>query len=133
MIVVDTNIIAYLALPGPYTLHAERLLKDDPAWAAPFLWRSEFCNVLLLYLRKKQISLSAALAMQEEMQALMRGREFDIPPKEVLQLAHASTCSAYDCEFVVLSRMLGVPLITMDRRLVSCFPDDCLLLTDRVA
>ena len=38
---VDTNVIAYLWLPGKRTAAAERLLKD---WNAPLLWRSEFRN-----------------------------------------------------------------------------------------
>lgn len=52
MIVVDTNIIAYLYLPHDCTDAAERLLIKQPEWAAPLLWRSEFRNVLALYLRK---------------------------------------------------------------------------------
>jgi len=35
MIVVDTNILAYLYLPGEFTEAAESLLESDPDWAAP--------------------------------------------------------------------------------------------------
>ena len=56
MIVVDTNIIAYLYLPTEYTEGAESLLIREPIWSAPSLWRSEFRNVLALYLRKDIIS-----------------------------------------------------------------------------
>ena len=48
MIVVDTNILVYLYLPTKYTPHAEKLLENDPVWIAPYLWRSEFRNVLAL-------------------------------------------------------------------------------------
>ena len=50
MIVVDTNIVAYLYLPGEHTAAVERLLERDPEWAAPILWRSEFRNILALSL-----------------------------------------------------------------------------------
>jgi predicted nucleic acid-binding protein len=53
MIVVDTNILAYLYLPTAFSEQAELLLMRQPKWIAPVLWRSEFRNVLALYLRKK--------------------------------------------------------------------------------
>jgi len=53
MIVADTNIITYLLLPTTYTSSVDSLYKIDPDWAAPLLWKSEFRNVLALYLKKK--------------------------------------------------------------------------------
>ena len=41
MIVVDSNVIAYLYLPGAYTASAEALLQRDSEWAAPILWCSK--------------------------------------------------------------------------------------------
>ena len=46
MIVVDSNVLASLYLPGEYTAAAEVLLEHDSDWAAPILWRSEFRNIL---------------------------------------------------------------------------------------
>ncbi|MCO6439628.1 MAG: hypothetical protein J5I81_00810 [Nitrococcus mobilis] len=51
MIVADTNLLIYILLAGEHTLAAERVFQRDPEWAAPLLWRSEFRNVLALYLR----------------------------------------------------------------------------------
>jgi len=51
MIVVDTNVLAYLLMPGKFTAGAEQLLRSDPEWAAPVLWRSELRNVLATYVR----------------------------------------------------------------------------------
>ena len=42
---------------------------------------------------------------------------------QVLALAAASTCSAYDCEFVALAKDLNVPLITVDKQVLSQFPE----------
>ena len=61
MIVVDTNIIAYLTLPSPYTDAAERLLQRDQDWIAPVIWRSEFRNVLATAMRQEVVSLEQAL------------------------------------------------------------------------
>ncbi len=130
MIVADTNLIAYLALPSPYTDAAEKLLLEEPEWVAPLLWRSEFRNVLAAWLRKGSIRFEQALEIQSEMESLFRGREYEVTSLEVLSLVHQSRCSAYDCEFVALARGLGVRLVTMDRRLVDCFPDTATLLTE---
>jgi predicted nucleic acid-binding protein len=55
MIVVDTNIISYFYLPTEKTTEVERLLIQNPEWAVPILWRSEFRNVLGLYLPKNWV------------------------------------------------------------------------------
>jgi len=130
VIVADTNLIACLAMPSPYTEAAERLLVRDPEWVAPVLWRSEFRNVLSLYLRKGLIRFEQALEMQDEMESLFQGKEYEVASLDVLSLVNESECSAYDCEFVALAKGLGVRLVTMDRKLVSCFPDTATLLTD---
>ncbi|BCX82730.1 hypothetical protein MIT9_P2316 [Methylomarinovum caldicuralii] len=130
MIVADTNLIAYLAMPSPYTEAAERLLVREPEWVAPVLWRSEFRNVLALYLRKGLIRFEQALDIQAEMESLFQGKEYEVASLDVLSLVNQSECSAYDCEFVALAKGLGVKLVTMDHKLVSCFPDTATLLTD---
>jgi predicted nucleic acid-binding protein len=40
---------------------------------------------------------------------------------------------AYDCEFVALAAGLGIPLITLDRKLARAFPDHAVMLPDYVA
>ena len=66
MIVVDTNVLAYLYLPGEYTIAAESLLEQDPEWAAPILWRSEFRNILAGYPRRKSLTFDQACSLQRE-------------------------------------------------------------------
>ena len=46
MIVVDTNLIGCLFLPGERSSQAEAALAKDTEWAAPLVWRSELRNVL---------------------------------------------------------------------------------------
>lgn len=122
MIVVDTNVIAYLWLPGTMTAAAERALMRDADWAAPLLWRSEFRSILSGALRHKTLSLDRAAAMAAAAEDHMRGREFNVESARVLDLAAASGCSAYDCEFVALATDLNVDLVTNDRELLKAFP-----------
>ena len=116
MIVADTNIISYLFLPTVYSERASQLYKIEPEWAAPSLWRSEFRNVLVLYLRQKIVTLAEALVLQDEAEALMTDQKFTVTSLQVLTLTDSSTCSAYDCEFVALAKQLSVKLVTQDKK-----------------
>ena len=122
MIVVDTNVLAYLLLPGPKTSLAEALLLDHPQWAAPPLWRSEWRNVLATYLRRDLLNLPAALALIEKAEAILSAHEQPVSSEQVLELASSSRCSAYDCEFVAAAQQLGVPLVTEDQKILAAFP-----------
>lgn len=128
MIVVDTNVVAYVVLPGGQTEAARRTLARDAAWAAPLLWRSELRNVLALYLRQRHLTLAEAVEVQASAEALLEGREFAVESAAVLELAAASGRSAYDCEFVALARALGVSLVTSDRQLLASFPETAVAL-----
>lgn len=129
MIVVDTNVIAYLLIPGQHTAAARATLTRDPEWAAPVLWRSELRNVLALYLRKGELSLRQATSLQDAAEELLLGREHYVASSDVLALAKSSSRSAYDCEFVVTARHLNVKLVTSDRPLLASFPKDAVSLT----
>lgn len=122
MIVVDTNVVAYLLIDGDHTPAARRTLGRDPAWAAPLLWRSEFRNVLGVYLRKGVLALKDAIALQTAAEAVFRGREHAVASRDVLALANDSGRSAYDCEFIAVARQLSVALVTSDRQLLRSFP-----------
>jgi predicted nucleic acid-binding protein len=123
MIVVDTSIIGYLFLSSERSLQAEQVLRSDPQWAAPVLWRSEFRSVLTRYLRKGLLTLSDALQIMNTAVDLLTDREYQVPSYLVLELVSASSCSAYDCEFVALARELKIPLVTIDQHILEQFPD----------
>ena len=122
MIVVDTNVLAYLFLPSQHTPAAESLLEQDPEWAAPVLWRSEFRNVLAGGVRRGDLALEEACRLQAEAEDHMSGNEYDVDSMRVLTLAHESGCSAYDCEYVALATTLGTRLVTRDKQVLRAFP-----------
>lgn len=123
MIVVDTNTIAYLYLPTEYTSDIEKLLDIDAYWVAPALWRSEFRNILALYIRKNLIDFDTACQMQAEAERVLAHNEYQVDSISVLTLASESGCSAYDCEFISLAKSLNVKLITADKKLLNTFPN----------
>lgn len=122
MIVVDTNIIAYLYISGDKSLQAEQLLSVDSLWNAPILWRSEFRSVLSQYLRKDFLSLDDILIIIQQAEKLLNDNEYKISSAHIMQLVNSSSCSAYDCEFVALAQYLDIPLITADKKILKEFP-----------
>jgi len=132
VIVVDTNVIAYLWIPGPRNAAASALLSRDDGWVAPPLWRSELRNVLATLLRAGQLTLEKAASVAALAEEQMESSEVGVASRAVLELASSSGCSAYDCEFVALARSLEIRLVTADRRLVKAFPGVAMLLEDAV-
>lgn len=129
MIVVDTNVLAYLYLPTGFTAQAEKLLERDAEWTAPVLWRSEFRSILAGYMRRKTLTFEEARALQTEAENLLAGNEYEVDSERVLELVRDSDCSAYDCEFAALAMRLGVKLVTMDSKLLRAFPKYAVSLT----
>ena len=122
MIVADTNIISYLLIPSQFSNSVDALYKIDSDWAAPLLWKSEFRNVLALYLRKKIITLEKALQLQDSAESMMLNNEFNISSSRVLALIDQSNCSSYDCEFIALAHHLNTQLVTQDKKILREFP-----------
>jgi predicted nucleic acid-binding protein len=123
VIVVDTNILAHFWLPSDHTELSEQLFQWDPEWIAPVLWKSEFRNVVILYLRKKLIDLPEAIQITEKAENQMKEREFHVNSVQVYNFADKSDCSSYDCEFVSLAEDLDIKLITIDKKILRAFPE----------
>ena len=128
MIVVDSNVLAYLYLPGERTADAEALFDKDPEWAAPVLWRSEFRNILTGYMRRKTLTFEQACRLQNEAEDLLSGSEFEVDSRIVLELVRDSDCSAYDCEFIALAIRLDTKLVTADKKILRAFPNRTMAL-----
>jgi PIN domain. len=123
LIVVDTNVICYRWMSSPKSAAAETALAKDPHWIAPLLWRSEFRNIVALAIRKKALTINAALEIVRGAEASFEGNEFAVSSDAVLQLVARSNCTAYDCEFVALAHAEGVQLVTADRQILHEFPE----------
>jgi hypothetical protein len=70
MIVIDTNVIAYLLIEGEHTAQAELVWTKDSVWVAPKRWRSEFRDIVALYVRQGYLSLEDAQQLVNEAEAL---------------------------------------------------------------
>lgn len=121
MIVVDTNIVAYLMIESDHTAQAIGVRRKDADWRSPGLWRSEFRNVMMLYVRRDIMTSQNAILRTAKAETLIE--TMAVNSDRIIELASQSGCTAYDCEFVSLAERLGVPLITSDKKILAAFPD----------
>ena len=123
MIAIDTNVLAYLLLPGPYSDAADRIRTLDGDWITPPLWRSEFRSVLNLARRASKLDLPAALALLAVADEVMRRADVQPDARRVMHLADISGCTTYDCEFVEVAERRGCFLYTADGKVLKAFPN----------
>ena len=121
MIAVDTDVLVSLWLPAAGTSVSEKIYNCDPMWVAPYLWRSEFRNVVSIYMHRG-VSFESGVESIERAEALMKGHEYLANSADVLKLATESGCPSCRCEFIQVARSNRVPLVTFDNRLLEKFP-----------
>ena len=132
MIVVDANIVAYWTIKGAQTEAATRLRVADPVWVVPALCQHELLNVLWMYMRGDEMTLPQAIAVWDDCKAVIEGSGYEVPAHEILSLAQERNITAYDAQYVVLARELGVPLITEDKKLQSRCPDEARSMQEHI-
>jgi predicted nucleic acid-binding protein len=132
MIVADSNLIAYLHLPGPKESVADAVLVKDSEWWVPPLWKSEFRSILFAFMRTRGMDLTTAEAHWAEAMDHLGPNQMEPNPAGVLAKASKSKLSAYDAEFVVLAEELGVRLVTSDQRVIEAFPETAISPEDFV-
>ena len=121
MIVADTNLVAYLLIDSDFTAIAESVYLKESHWIAPPLWRSEFRNVLMLYVRRKILSLTEAKEAMFEAEAFMEEELIIDSNFSILELASEIGISAYDAEYVYLANLHQIPLVTGDRKIINSY------------
>lgn len=130
MIVADSNLIAYLLIPGDKSELADGVLLKDAHWATPLICRSEVRNILTLYMRHEGMSLSQGRTTMEKAERLWRGREYAVPSDDVLELTFHHNITAYDGEYVALANQLRIPLVTFDKAVRKAFPNTAISAED---
>ena len=123
MIVVDTNVIAYLLIAGDRSEATDRLWQADPEWVAPRLWLDEFLNVLATSERHGRFGSRLAAGLLDDAIDLMLDGTFEVRPERVLAVARRTGCSGYDSQYVALAEDLGVALYTWDSQILDRCPE----------
>ena len=129
MVLVDTNVLAYLMLEGDRTSAAQELFERDADWRSEAVIMVEFSNVLTTYVRTKVLSRDQGLK-------LLAGAEKLVPVLTSVQNARALEVatqfgiSAYDARFVALAIQMKVKLVTEDAKLRAAVPSWTVSLAD---
>ena len=122
MLLVDTNIVAYLLIEGDHTEAAQKLRTRDSDWRSEAFLLVEFTNVLVSSIARKRMTLPMAEDFLTKVIDLFDGKLGRIPHASVLAIATRHRVSAYDARFLSLADQLGSRLITEDARLRAAAP-----------
>ena len=110
-------------MASPHSAAADAAWAKDADWILPILWRSEFRNVLAGSIRRRSLTDEEAIGIANLAETMLSQKEFTVSTAAVLRLVSRSHCSAYDCEFVALAYSEGVRLLTVDRQILTEFPE----------
>ena len=121
MVIVDTNVVAYLLIEGDRTRQAQALLARDPDWRSEGFLLIEFSNVLATYLRAGSLSRSQAESLLAEAAKRLRVL-INVPHARALRVADQFAVSAYDARFLAAAGGLGARLVTEDAKLRAAAP-----------
>jgi predicted nucleic acid-binding protein len=133
MVVVDTNILAYLLLAGDRTADARALLKRDADWRSESFALIEFTNVLATAMRARGLLPRQANTVLEQAQNLMEPGLHAANHADVLALAFQFKVSAYDARFLAVAKTLGKKLVTEDAKLRNAAPEITQSLAEALA
>jgi predicted nucleic acid-binding protein len=123
MLLVDTNVVAYLLIHGDQTKAAQELRSLDPDWRSEGFLLVEFTNILASSIAAKRMTLPLAENILAKATNLFDGKLARIPSSPVLAIAARYRVSAYDGRFLALADQLGQRLVTEDRRLRAAAPE----------
>ena len=132
MVVVDTNVVAYLLIAGDRTRDAQALFVRDPDWNSETFVLVEFSNVVATYLRVGALSQAQAHALMHQAEKTIGGL-VNLPHAQALLIAEEFGVSAYDARFLGAAQNLQSKLVTEDTRLRAAAPALTMSIADALA
>lgn len=125
MIVVDAPIVAFLLIEGELTAAARQLYKMDPEWVTPPIINHELLNILGAVGRSEG-DFAPVGALWKEARGILAPRQQVPDPVRALRLSVESGLSGYEAQYLALAEKLGLPLITVEERLLGVRGERCM-------
>lgn len=121
--VVDNSVVVAWGLDegSEYSQRVIEKLVDGEA-LVPGVWPLEFANALLVAERRGRITEAEGARLRELVMALPLSVVPDVAShvaSEVMRLARQHELSVYDASYLDLALRAGVPLATLDKRLLD--------------
>jgi predicted nucleic acid-binding protein len=132
VVLVDTNIIAYLMIRGNRTAAAQQLYERDSDWCSEAFVMVEFSNVIATCVRTRALTQAQGTKLLAESQAHLSTLH-SVVNTQALESAMQFGISAYDARFISLAKQLKMKLITEDVKLRVAVPALTMSLDDALA
>src|SRR5438874_114823 len=100
MIVIDSNVLAYLLIDGGKTAEARSLLERDPDWHSDAFVLVELTNILATAVRTRRLAIPRAVAALAQAQAVIEPGLHGVAHAEASALANRFGVSAYDARYL---------------------------------
>jgi predicted nucleic acid-binding protein len=132
VVLVDTNILAYLLIEGDRTSGAQDLFARDSAWCSEAFVMVEFSNILATYVRTGALRRMQSTELLTEAQTILSTMH-NVANGQALEVAMQYEISAYDARFISLAAQLKTRLITEDAKLRKAVPSWTISLSDALS
>jgi predicted nucleic acid-binding protein len=121
VVLVDTNVLAYLLIEGDRTTEAQALYAKDPDWQSEAFELVELTNILTTYTRTGALTREQGIKLLAEAQTLLPPLR-SVSHQEAYEVAVEFGISAYDARFIALARQMKSKLVTEDAKLRKAVP-----------
>jgi predicted nucleic acid-binding protein len=121
MVVIDTNVLAYLLIEGDRTAQAQALYAHDGDWRSEAFLLIEFSNLLATCVRGRRLDGGAAKGLLADAERTLAAT-VSLPHSRVLEVAIAYGVSAYDARFLAAAQVMDAKLVTEDTKLQQAAP-----------
>jgi predicted nucleic acid-binding protein len=122
--VVDNSVVMSWCFNDETNLLADKVLESlsEATAFVQSIWPLEVINVLLVAERKKRLSEADSirfLSLLSKLPIRVEQERQERYMTDILALARANQLSSYDASYLSLSMIKGLPIATLDRRLID--------------
>ena len=132
VVLVDTNVLAYLFIEGDHTAAAQNLYARDADWQSEAFVLVELTNILTTYTRTGALTREQGAKLLAEAETLLPLLP-SVSHQEAYEAAVEFGISAYDARFIALARQMKSKLVTEDAKLRKAVPAWTVSLSESLA